>query len=244
MLNHQSPVPLYHQLAEILTEKIRSGDYPAGSRIPSEHKLAARYGIGRPTARQATDVLVRKRVLVRRRGAGTFVLGRSEEVDLFSLAGTSTSFQAKGIDVSARMLKKAHLQKQGGGGPENPFKGRPAYFFSRLQTVDAQPVLVEDIWLHPHLFKGIDRVFEEQVSLSRLVVDHYYMEPVGGKQNFRIVYPGRAKAAALGLGAGEPVLEVQRFIHFAQSESAIYSELLCRTDQFVFSQKLGGFSHA
>jgi len=244
MLNNQSPVPLYHQLAEILTEKIRSGDYPAGSRIPSEHKLAARYGIGRPTARQATDVLVRKRVLVRRRGAGTFVLGRSDEVDLFSLAGTSASFQAKGIAVRARMLKKIGLQKRAGGGPENPFKGRPAYFFSRLQTVDAQPVIVEDLWLHPVLFKGIDRVFEERMSLSQLVVEHYYMEPVGGKQNFRIVYPGKTKAAALGLGAGDPVLEVQRFIHFAQSAAAVYSELLCRTDQFVFSQKLGGFPHA
>ena len=244
MLNQQSPVPLYHQLAEILTEKIRSGDYPAGSRIPSEHKLAARYGIGRPTVRQATDILVRKRVLARRRGAGTFVLGRSEEVDLFSLAGTSASFQAKGINVRARVLKKVHLQKRAGGGPENPFKGQPAYFFSRLQTVDAQPVLAEDLWLHPTLFKGIDRVFEEQMSLSQLVVDQYYMEPIGGQQNFRIVFPGKTKAAALGLGPGEPVLEVQRFIHFAQSEKAVYSELLCRTDQFVFSQRLGGFSHA
>jgi GntR family transcriptional regulator len=75
MLNHQSPIPLYHQLAQLLIDKIRSGEYPVGSRIPSEHKLAAAFGIGRPTARQATDVLVRKRILVRKRGAGTFVLG-------------------------------------------------------------------------------------------------------------------------------------------------------------------------
>ena len=244
MLNHQSPVPLYHQLAEILTEKIRSGEYPAGSRIPSEHRLAAAYGVGRPTVRQATDGLVRKRVLVRKRGAGTFVLGRSEEVDLFSLAGTSASFQAKGIRVATRMIKKVHLQKRAGGGAENPFRGRPAYFFSRLQAVEDQPVLVEDIWLHPELFRGIDRVFEERMSLSRLVDEHYYMRPTGGRQNFRIVFPDRGKAAALALSAGEAILEVQRFIHFPQSKNAIYSELLCRTDQFVFSQKLGGFSHA
>ena len=55
MLNPDSPVPLYHQLAEVLLDKIRAGDYPAGSRIPSEHQLAATYGIGRPTARQAVD---------------------------------------------------------------------------------------------------------------------------------------------------------------------------------------------
>ena len=165
-------------------------------------------------------------------------------MDLFSLAGTSASFQAKGIQVLAKMLKKVHLQKKIGGGAENPFKGQPAYFFSRLQTVDALPVIVEDIWLHPDLFRGIDTVFQENMSLSQLVGEHYYMQPAGGRQNFRIVFPDRAKAAALSLLAGEPILEVQRFIHFPQAKNAIYSELLCRTDQFVFSQKLGGFSHA
>jgi len=244
MLNHQSPVPLYHQLAEILTTKIRRGEYVVGSRIPSEHQLAAEYGIGRPTARQATDVLVRKRVLERKRGAGTFVLGRTEEVDLFSLAGTSDSFQAKGIRVHTKMLEKVALQNIAGGGSENPFKGQAAYFFSRLQAVEAQPVVLEDIWLHPDLFRGIDRVFQDDMSLSQLVDEHYYMQPVGGKQNFRLVYPDRAKTAALALSAGEPVLEVQRFIHFPTVRNAIYSELLCRTDQFVFSQTLGGFSHA
>ena len=109
--------------------------------------------------------------------------------------------------------------------------------------MDARPVLVEDIWLHPELFRGIDRIFEERMSLSQLVGEHYFMQPDGGRQNFRIVYPDRSKATALSLPDGEPVLEVQRFIHFPQSKNAVYSELLCRTDQFVFSQKLGGFSH-
>ena len=242
MLNTLSPVPLYHQLAEILTEKIRSGEYPAGSRIPSEHQLAEKYGIGRPTVRQATDVLVRKRMLSRKRGAGTFVAEQPEEVDLFSLAGTSASFHAKGIAVSAKMLKKIQLKKIGRD-PENPFAGQRAYFFSRLQKVDGAPVIVEDIWLHPALFKGIDRLFKEKMSLSQLVVDHYHMKPTGGKQNFRVVFPDRGSAAALSLTIGEPILEVRRAIDFSQLKSAVYSQLLCRTDQFVFSQKLGGFSH-
>jgi GntR family transcriptional regulator len=60
MLNPQSPIPLYHQLADILMAGIRSGDYPTGHRIPSEPQLAKDYGIGRPTVRQAIDVLVRQ----------------------------------------------------------------------------------------------------------------------------------------------------------------------------------------
>ena len=55
MLNPNSPLPLYHQLAEILLSRIRSGQYPPGGRIPSEHQLAATYCIGRPTARVNAD---------------------------------------------------------------------------------------------------------------------------------------------------------------------------------------------
>ncbi|MBW2180744.1 MAG: GntR family transcriptional regulator, partial [Deltaproteobacteria bacterium] len=65
MLNSKSPIPLYRQLADILLAKIRSGEYTSGSRIPSENSLSTSYGIGRPTARQATDLLVSKRILVR-----------------------------------------------------------------------------------------------------------------------------------------------------------------------------------
>ena len=56
MLNPNSPIPLYHQLAEILQNRIRSGVYPPGEMIPSEIGLAKQYGIGRPTVRQAMEL--------------------------------------------------------------------------------------------------------------------------------------------------------------------------------------------
>ncbi|MEJ2039830.1 MAG: GntR family transcriptional regulator, partial [Desulfosarcinaceae bacterium] len=91
MLNPQSPIPLYRQLADLLHAQVRAGDYPPGSRVPSEHQLAAAHAIGRPTVRQAIDLLVRKGVLRRRRGSGTYVCEPQQEVDLFNLDGTSAS---------------------------------------------------------------------------------------------------------------------------------------------------------
>ena len=87
-LNPESPLPLYPQLADLLLERIRTGEYRSGSRIPSETALARRFRIGRPTVRQATDQLVRRRCLERRRGSGTYVVEPPERVDLCSLAGS------------------------------------------------------------------------------------------------------------------------------------------------------------
>ncbi|MCP4688502.1 MAG: GntR family transcriptional regulator, partial [Desulfobacterales bacterium] len=127
MLNSNSPIPLYHQLAEILIGRIRSGEYPPGTRIPSEHALAASHGIGRPTVRQAIDRLVRKRMLLKKRGSGTYVRVEEEEVDLFSIAGTTSAFHKKGISVATTILEKTHLTSFFRD-PENPFTGRSAYF--------------------------------------------------------------------------------------------------------------------
>ena len=238
-LNPASPVPLYRQLADILLLHIRAGGYPEGSRIPSEHQLADRYAIGRPTVRQATDLLIRMGLLIRRRGAGTFVRSTQKEVDLFSFAGTISSFQKKGIAVQTRILQKIRLKKIRKDA-ENSFAGRQAYFYSRLSLVDDMPVLIEDMYLNPTLFSGIDGIDMAGRSLSQIVDEKYYLQPTGGKQNFRIVHLTGGKAGDLSVSSEMPILLVKRFLDFPSAKNAIFSELFCRTDKFVFSQIIGG----
>ena len=239
LLNPHSPVPLYHQLADLLLSRIRSGEYPPGSRIPSEQALAAACAIGRPTARQAIELLVRKRVLARRRGAGTFVLGEQEVVDLFSLAGTISSFHKKGISLTTRILEGVRIETVKGD-PENPFDGLRAYHVSRLSLVEALPVLLEDIYLHPEFFPGMEGIDLTDRSLSRVVEERYYLRPTGGRQNFRITRLDGERAEHLGVAPTTPILLVKRFLNFPVADNAIYAELYCRTDQFVFSQTIGG----
>jgi GntR family transcriptional regulator len=242
MLNTESPLPLYHQLAEILTSKIRSGEYAPGTRIPAEMGLAQTYGIGRPTARQAVDLLVRKGLVKRRRGAGTFVAELRDDVDLFSLAGTSSAFHRQGIDIDIQILNPICLNPISGD-DENPFSGGEAYCVTRLTIARKAPVLLENIYLHPILFKGIEHMDLTGKSLALVVSDNFYMVPDCGRQNFRVTCLPQFQADTLGLGLDEPVLLVKRFLDFPQAENAVYSELLCRTDQFVFSQTLGGNTH-
>lgn len=241
MLNTESPLPLYQQLVDVLTRRIRAGEYTPGDRIPSEHQLAAAFGIGRPTVRQALDVLVRRRMLVRRRGSGTYVAPREHEVDLFSLAGTTSAFQRKGLTVDTRVRRRMQCITVDGGG-DNPFDGGRAFFFSRRSCVDGVPVLVEDLYLHPELFDGIDRIDLEGRSVAAIVAERYYMRPTHGRQTFRIAYLQGPHALDLGVSAATPVLAVKRYLNFPPADNAIYAELFCRTDQFVFSQTIGGLA--
>lgn len=238
-LNPQSPIPLYRQLADILSEKIKSGQYAPGDRILSENELAKGYGIGRPTARQATEALIRKGLLTRKRGAGTFVRKTPREVDLFSLGGTLSSFHSKGVAIRTEPLHPMRIESVPVDAG-NPFSGGTAYFFSRRSLVDDTPVLIEDFFLHRMLFSGIDRIDLTGGSLSRAVEEKFFMRPTGGKQLFRAIRPSRAQARQLQVSPDTPILRVQRYLHFPQADNAVYSAMTCRTDRFDFYQTLGG----
>ena len=240
MLNPDSPIPLYHQLATILTDQIRSGTYTPGQAIPSENSLAGLYGIGRPTVRQAMDSLVKKGLVKRRRGSGTFVEKPSTSVDLFSLAGTSQAFLDKNIPVTTEIIRPmaGFLVPQKANTIENPFAGSRAFFMSRLTRAQDQPVLFEEIYMDPDLFSGIDAMDFEGQSLSRVVLDRYCLSPESATQQFQVTTLSLQTADLLGLSPDDPVLTVRRWLHFASAKGAIFSILSCRTDQFAFSQTI------
>jgi GntR family transcriptional regulator len=243
LLNPGSPVPLYHQLADWLLARMRAGEYPPGSRIPSEPALARRFGIGRPTVRQATDLLVRRRCVERRRGSGTFVVAPPERVDLFSLAGTLVSFERAEVPVRTALrvrLRRLRVEPD----PDNPFSGREAWFVSRVSRAAGEPVLQEDIWLETTRFPDLDRHSLAGRSLSRLVEEQYHLRPESAEQTFRVARAGAARAASLRCAASHPLLLVKRTLHFPRAPAAIFAELACRTDRFVFSQTLGADAHA
>ncbi|MGO4202402.1 FCD domain-containing protein [Rhodococcus sp. TAF43] len=66
--------PLVPQLEALLAQRIRTGEWAVGERIPSETELATEIGVGRSSVREAVRLLVRDGLLDVRRGIGTFVV--------------------------------------------------------------------------------------------------------------------------------------------------------------------------
>lgn len=66
--------PSYHEVAEDLRTKIRRGDYPAGSKLPTKRDLSAEYSVSMQTIDSAKILLRTEGLIVDRRRAGTFVV--------------------------------------------------------------------------------------------------------------------------------------------------------------------------
>ncbi|MDR1395668.1 MAG: GntR family transcriptional regulator [Deltaproteobacteria bacterium] len=65
--------PAYKDLAQFIKEKISSGEYPPGTRVPSEDKMCQMSGRSLMTVRQAVNLLVQDGLLERIQGSGTYV---------------------------------------------------------------------------------------------------------------------------------------------------------------------------
>jgi DNA-binding FadR family transcriptional regulator len=63
---------------EQLRAQIASGEWPVGTRIPTEPQLARALGVGRNTVREAVRALVHAGVLEGRQGSGTYVTSTDE----------------------------------------------------------------------------------------------------------------------------------------------------------------------
>ncbi|KUJ70286.1 GntR family transcriptional regulator [Streptomyces albus subsp. albus] len=65
--------PPYLAVVERLRERIASGDWTPGDRLPSRALLAAEYGVGDNVVRRAQELLIAQGVLEGRAGSGTYV---------------------------------------------------------------------------------------------------------------------------------------------------------------------------
>jgi DNA-binding FadR family transcriptional regulator len=69
---------LSEQVIAQLRNMITSGEWPVGSRVPTEPELAEQLGIARNTVREAVRALANTGLLDIRQGSGTYVLATSE----------------------------------------------------------------------------------------------------------------------------------------------------------------------
>ena len=86
MVRFGTPFAAKHrQVFEIMRNRIESGDYQPGDRIPAEALLIEEFGVSRPTVARALQDLERRGFVSRRRGAGTFVSQHQTGGKLFGL---------------------------------------------------------------------------------------------------------------------------------------------------------------
>lgn len=70
------PLPFYYQVANLIRSDLLNGTWPTGSRLSTEDELTKRYGVSRPTIRNAKAVLADEGFIHSIKGSGCYVNSR------------------------------------------------------------------------------------------------------------------------------------------------------------------------
>lgn len=208
-LSRSSPEPLYRQLAQHLEAAIRGGQLQPGRRLDSESQLSERFAVSRITVRQAVEELVRKQIVVRKQGKGTFVTQPVVQHDLRRLHGLLGSLFSQADAASATLLSYELMPAPRDiADTLNLSPGEQAVRLDRLYQIGGRPVVLAQAWLVPEI-AALPRAKAELISTEDMM--RAAGIPIASSQvSIRAEAAGVTAGRLLKLSARTPVLVLRR----------------------------------
>jgi len=215
---------------------------PVGAALPPERDLAVRFEVSRMTVRHALDVLVRRGLLQRRQGAGTFVtdakvdqlLGAtsfSEDVIARGMVPGATCLHVRAVPAGSELAHRMGLME-----------GRELLDILRVRTIDAEPVALEQAFLVASDVPGLSAEDLEDGSLYALLADRYGRRIARGEQTLEAVVLDATQSRALGVRRGAPAFHLERTSWDHDERVVEHVRSTYRGDRFRFTTPLGRLS--
>jgi len=239
ILDHNSFIPLYHQLKEILKENIESGFWAPGDVIPSENQLMQDYNISRNTVKKAIENLVQDGLLNRIKGKGTFVSKPKLEQSLSGFYSFSKVMKEKGFnprdliisvkEIPATKSTAKHLQLN---------MDDPVIQLRRVRYAQDEPIIYETSYLPKKLFPGLSKGELENSSLYDLMEDKYGVFVSIAKEIFEPVLIRDYESILLQVEEGYPALLLDRIAYDLNERPIEFCRSIVRGDRCRFYTEL------
>lgn len=137
--------PRYREIYDALRQKIVSGAWPAGHRLPSEPELAKTFGCARMTVGKALAALAEQRLITRRRRTGTTVSAPRPQESVLEVHDIEAELVAAGSVYEYESLQR---QARAAGASEAAMlgvaPGTPVLSLVGLHRANGRPHALEE----------------------------------------------------------------------------------------------------
>lgn len=217
MLNNpfQRPAsqPLYVAVRDAVLERIGSGLWAPGDMLPSEFALADEFSVSQGTIRKALDDLAARSLVVRRQGKGTFVASHTPERALFHFFHIVTDDGARELPTKSRVLscRRRRADKEEAEALSLARQDR-VIEIRRIREMDGKAAMSETVCVPAQWFPELDKRTVEDVpnELYQMYEERYGITVHRAIERLHAIAATPDDAAALGIKAGTPLLEITR----------------------------------
>lgn len=236
-------IPLYYQLENILREKIISGAFAAGSRLPTEIELIRIYGVGRITVRQALAALTKEGLIERRRRRGTFVTERKtrrrpfgERIDLTGSLDEIITSEAgarfKVIEMNRIDADPQEAELFGLGA------GEPLYRVKRLGLRDDKPRNLTLDYLPAEIGEKLTPEELSAGSLLQTLETRLGLKLKSATQRITAALADPYLAKLLDVRVGSPMLSIERAVYAGAAAPVEFSQTLLAAELDSYAIRL------
>ncbi|WP_454766172.1 histidine utilization repressor [Cupriavidus campinensis] len=147
-----APTPAFQRIKDYVQGQIEAGTWQEGDAIPPELRLAAEFGVSRMTVNRALNELEAEQVLVRRKGAGTFVAQQRYQATVVEIRSIAEEIRARGHRHRSALFRLERQRATRLLATQFDVAERSTLFHSViLHYENDAPIQVEDRWVNPVL---------------------------------------------------------------------------------------------
>jgi GntR family transcriptional regulator len=235
-VDRSSPVPLYHQLREVLLTLIKEGRLQEGHLIPTERELGERFQVSRITVRRAIDELVREGYLISLQGKGTFVARPKIQRRMTQMKGFAEEMAEEGHHPGSQLLSLRHEKAVGyvasalGVADEGWI-----WVVERVRLADDEPICISWAYLNlPPEVTLTPAELQQQVSLWS-ILETKGINLSRSDETIQAVLAGEREAEVLRVQPGAPLLLVEGVVYSDQDIPIEYHQIFNRADRYTYS---------
>lgn len=207
-LRTQDAQPLYKQIVQAIQHSIQSGEYPEGSRLPSEQELSELFHVSRVTVRTALKELADEELVIRRQGKGTYVGKKKFKRNLSLVTSFSEACRDMGRVPGAKLLFSGlEPATEADCAALQISPGDEVVCLRRLRYADSIPVSVEEdrFPLRYSFLLGEDLTDRSLLELLREKYGIYFYDV---HRRIELVYATHSIAQLLNLPIKSPLLYI------------------------------------
>ncbi len=232
MLERMTAEPLYQQAYNILLQRIDSGEYKAGKKIPSENELCNEFGISRMTVRSVLKDLVRDGKLYRVQGKGTFVSETKFVAGSTSYIGIREQLEKQGYDVKTSLVSfeviKCPIKLADIMGLE---EDEEVYSIIRMRSVKDEPLSLHRSYVPVKLSPGLEKQDMCGEQLCKILSNNYGLNRAKVTEILESTSAREDEAEVLNIRKGHPLLRLCDIISDKDGRIFEYSTLVFRGDK-------------
>lgn len=212
-INKYSTVPLYHQLKDLILERIEAGEFAADSQIPSEQDLCSEFDISRPTVRQAINELTTSGHLYKLKGKGTFVSKSKKLISMKEYNGFTDSVidskdPAGNRYVSFETVTVRDFPKLADVFSLRADSQQPFAKVTFLGMSEADVLSLNSSYIPLTLFPDILTDLKEKRPSHEILKGKYPLLPYHSKSSLDVIYTDQLEAAHLQVQPGQPLIRI------------------------------------